>query len=608
GEALPENLDKDHWIARGEGSELEICIPTGVAAFAPATTSFHATDDTPEWLRGYAATSTFTITTVDQWKEIADFIKGEYMSSGDFEGKTVKLGDNIDFASEDMNEYMLGSMATPFAGTFDGQGYTISGFWVEKTDADTAGLFGSTAGGKTATIRNLVITDSHFEAKGCVGALIGQTSGGSTVVENVYVTASVAIVSTDNYVGGLVGHVGQNGYSFIDGEPALSVNACINAANITTDKNDIGGILGNGNNKEIVISNCLNVGDITGYRYVGGICGNLSMTAEVTYCINAGDVNGTSSKNYFADIAVGNVSANREVTISNCYYIDVNAAFVSESNKGTVIFEDNTPYFADLTVAWDDWTNVDGGLPTPFAIDDVLTVSANVNRSVMATGASVRLDVPTGIRFTAAFSKGFVDSLDDTAKIGILITPKTYLDAAGEFTVEALEAYKDTLGKRTYVAVYNYKTVEGCFAYEADEYYVFNAVLANIKAANYELDFCARAFIELEDGTILYSDYNDTNNKRNVKYVAEKSLADTVTLDENEGVDGYMNFVEEVHVKETQKQSTGEYDPDTGDEIFEDVEVDVTKYVYSPYTEAQREVLAGFIPATTEPEEPAANE
>ena len=629
GAALPENLNNGYWVARGEGNELEICIPAGVAEIAPATTSFHAVDDTPEWLKGYAETDKFTITTVEQWKEIANFIKGEYMSSGDFEGKTVELGCEIDFANEDMTAYMLGSMATPFAGTFDGNGAAIIGFRVVVEGADTAGIFGSTAGGKLATIRNLVITDSYFEAKGAVGALIGQTSGGSTVIENVYVTSTVEIVSYGNYAGGLVGHVGQNGYSFIDGEPALSINACVNAAKVigvvekddegeyTFKSQDIGGILGNSNTKDVVVTNCLNVGDITGYRYVGGIVGLASDYITISYCINAGDINATSSKAYAAEIATGNVTIDnkgksnehyREVTISNCYYTDIKVPFVNqaaeeEKDEGTVILEDNTPYFAIPTVDWEGWTEVEGGLPTPFVIADVLTVSANIDRSVMVTGASVRMDTPTGIRFTAQFSKGFVDGLDDTAKIGILIVPKAYLDEAGEFTVDALVALSESIGRKTYVAVYNYKDAEGCFAKSTDEYYIFNAVLANIKAENYTRDFCARAFIELEDGTILYSDYNDTNNRRNVAAVAESAYNDTQKLDENEGVAGYMNFVEETIVKVTEKQFVGQ-DPDSGEDIYEDVEVEVTKYVYSPYTAEQRAILYNFF--YKEPEEPAA--
>ena len=607
GATLPENLNNGFWIARGEGTTLEICIPAAVETYAPAETSFRTTDNTPAWLLGYEAAEEFTITTVEQWKQLANFIKGEYMRAGDFEGKTILLGNDLDFEDEDTTDYMLGSMATPFAGTFDGNGAAIIGFRVVVEGADTAGIFGSTAGGKLATIRNLVIKDSHFEAEGAVGALIGQTSGGSTVIENVYVTATVEIVSTGDYVGGLVGHVGQNGYTFIDGEPALNVSYCINAASITTDKNDVGGILGNGNSKEVVITNCINVGDISGYRFVGGIAGLLSDKAEVRNCINAGDINGTSSRNYFAEIATGNVSSDREVTIADCYYTDIKAIFVNEAaekgnEEGTLTLEGNIPYFAIPTVDWEGWTNVEGGLPTPMVIADVLTISKNVDRSVMLTGASVRMDTPTGIRFTAQFSKGFVDSLNDIAKIGILIVPKAYLDEAGEFTVEALDAYRATLGKTTYIAVYNYKTTEGCFAKTTDEYYAFNAVLA-VKPANYTLDFCARAFIELEDGTILYSDFNATNNTRNVAAVAESAYNDTQKLDENEGIEGYMNFVEETIVKVTEKQVVGQ-DPETGDDIYEDVEVEVTKYVYSPYTAEQRAILYNFF--YKEPEEPAA--
>ena len=576
---LPEGLDSEKWTARGVEGEpmtLELCIPTGVASFAPSTTSFNTIYDVPTWLRNYADTSSFTITSVTQWQQIANYVNGNYVENGDFEGKTVLLGANLTFTGNS-TVYMIGSMTHPFAGTFNGQGYTISGFRAVKTDADEVGLFGSTSGGKVTTIQNLVITNSHFEAAGgAVGALIGQTSGGKTIVENVYVTATVEIVSNGDFVGGLVGHVGQNGYSFITGEPALSVNGCVNAADIETDYNNVGGILGNGNNKVIVISNCLNVGSISGGRTVGGIAGNLSMTATVSNCVNAGPVAATASDNlaYHADIATGNVSAGREVTISNCYYIY--SPFYSASDKGTVNLSGNVAYveIEGKNLGWSGWSQVSGGIPVPTVLaSKVGTLKLYFNFKTL-NGASVRLGEPSGIRFKAQFSKSYIDGLGaNLDRIGVVIAPKVYVDEAGEFTIEALDAYQATLGgKRAYVAIDN----SGAgFVYanastaSADGYYTFNGVLANIKAANYEVEFCAIAFVELKNGEVLYSEYNESRNIRTIADVAEKAYNDVVLLDENAGVTGYMNYVETIE----------------GDE---------TKYKYSPYTAAQRDVLYNF--------------
>ena len=581
---LPEGLDGEKWTARGvegEPKTLEVCIPVGVASFAPATTSFHTTYDVPTWLRAYADTASFTITTVTQWQQIANYVNGAYVENGDFENKTVLLGNNLTF-SGDSTAYMIGSMLHPFAGTFNGQGYTISGFRVVKNDADTAGLFGSTAGGKIATIQNLVITNSHFEAAGAVGALIGQTSGGKTIVENVYVTASVEIVSTDNYVGGIVGHVGQNGYQFITDEPALSVNACVNAATVTAEQsNNVGGILGNENGKRVNVTNCLNVGTITGNSFTSGIIGRIETDTVITNCVNAGQVNGSTEKQ--ADIATGNVTSGREVTISNCYYI-YNPFYNEKSNgtEGTVNLSGNTPYIEieGKNLGWSGWSQVSGGIPVPTSLSSKVGTLKLYFKFKLLNGASVRVGDPSGIRFTAQFSKSYIDGLGSSMEeLGIIVMPKTYLDNIEEFTVDAIEEFETTLGgKRAYVVIDNLG--EG-FRYAnastaaTDGYYTFNGVLANVKEANYTRDFCAIAFVKLTDGTIVYSDYSGGRNCRNIAEVAEKAYNDTVTLETNAGITGYMNFVEAIVENEG-----------TDDEV--------TKYVYSPYTASQRETLYNF--------------
>ena len=153
---------------------------------------------------------------------------------------------------------------------------------------------------------------------------------------------------------------------------------------------------------------------------------------------------------------------------------------------------------------------------------------------------------------------------------GILITPKDYVETAGEFTVEALDALGHSV---------NYKEIN------ADNYvndpdndgsYVFTGVLASVQEGNYTRAFAARAYIKVvENGvaTYYYSDYDAKLNARSIADVAEAAYKDT-------------NPVETEHYK---------YALD----VMEEVEVEgtlttVTKTVYSPYTVDQRKTLLGF--------------
>ena len=132
-----------------------------------------------------------------------------------FEGKTVKLGQDIDL-------YVMGANDEPvsfdpigygynvvFKGTFDGQGHTISNLY---QDGGALGIAQSTAGGGLfasvvdATIKNLTIDNAEIKMDIIdMGTLVGY-SYGTTSYENITVKNSV-IANRNRYTGGVVGEV-----------------------------------------------------------------------------------------------------------------------------------------------------------------------------------------------------------------------------------------------------------------------------------------------------------------------------------------------------------------------------------------------------------------
>ena len=86
----------------------------------------------------------------------------------------------------------IGSSKNKYNGTFDGQGYTISGLNVNETGSNEAGLFGDTAQSNTSpVIKNLTIADSSFvTARGYAGGVAGYGGG---VFENCHTEASVTV-------------------------------------------------------------------------------------------------------------------------------------------------------------------------------------------------------------------------------------------------------------------------------------------------------------------------------------------------------------------------------------------------------------------------------
>ena len=115
-----------------------------------------------------------------------------------------------------------------YAGTFDGNGHTLSGIYIATTTPNT-GLIGYM--GVDGRIENLTMADSNINATGkYCGAFVGDSKGNT---ENCHTQADV-IVSGTEYVGGITGSV--------DG--SASLEQCSNAAKVIASAKYVGGITG----------------------------------------------------------------------------------------------------------------------------------------------------------------------------------------------------------------------------------------------------------------------------------------------------------------------------------------------------------------------------
>lgn len=105
----------------------------------------------------------------------------------------------------------LGGIAThslPYAGTFNGQGHTVSSLFIDRPGETGVGLFGSV--GPTATVTNLSLANVNISGNSEVGAIAGQNSGtisqvsaSGTVAGVVFGTPSANNGATS--IGGLIG-------------------------------------------------------------------------------------------------------------------------------------------------------------------------------------------------------------------------------------------------------------------------------------------------------------------------------------------------------------------------------------------------------------------
>ena len=94
----------------------------------------------------------------------------------------------------------IGSLSHIYSGSFNGQGHSISGLYVNQPEWDYVGLFGYV--GYNPEVKNLTITDSTFIGNHYVGALAGY---GEVTASNIAVGENVT-VRGNAYAGTMVGY------------------------------------------------------------------------------------------------------------------------------------------------------------------------------------------------------------------------------------------------------------------------------------------------------------------------------------------------------------------------------------------------------------------
>lgn len=204
-------------------------------ALVPASAAEITADE--GWYTRETTDSDPTVLEIDNAAELLAFA-AKLNDGHTYKGETVKLTTNITLNAglnaksidpyDDVDDTpavvwpVSGGMTKAFNGTFDGQGYVLSGIYQGTKDADV-GLFGNVAKGCEPTIKNVVITDSIIIGNGQgIGTLFGEIAdpaylladelyGSKTVatVENVYLDTVVVNLSmggnTNMGTGGFVG-------------------------------------------------------------------------------------------------------------------------------------------------------------------------------------------------------------------------------------------------------------------------------------------------------------------------------------------------------------------------------------------------------------------
>jgi len=166
-----------------------------------------------------------------------------------------------------------------YINTLDGNGYVISGLYVDQPTSDTIGLF-SAASIASIQVKNLGVVNAYVHGRKMVGGIFGNNgpdksinSGSGVQILNSYFRGTVV---GDTIVGGLAGL--NSG----------SIEGSRNEGSIFANK-VAGGIAGicRGN-----LTNTSNQGSINNGSVMGGICGSLVSQGVLSRVQNTGEVKG----------------------------------------------------------------------------------------------------------------------------------------------------------------------------------------------------------------------------------------------------------------------------------------------------------------------------
>ena len=225
------------------------------------------------------------------------------------------LAADIDLTAIDWTP--VGNYDTPYTGTFDGGGHTITGLTVTTSD-QYAGLFGYI--GEEGTVMNLTLTDIQIEIESnnrsvYAGGVAGYNAG---TVTDCHTTGSVSGTGSSSY--GSVYTGGVAGYN-----KGGTVTGCHTTGSVSgTGGSDCsvcaGGVVGLNYG---TVTGCYATGDVSGtggssgHVYTGGVVGENDGT--VTGCYATGDVSGTGRFN-FSSVNVGGVVGDNNGTVTGCYH------------------------------------------------------------------------------------------------------------------------------------------------------------------------------------------------------------------------------------------------------------------------------------------------
>ncbi len=262
------------------------------------------------------------ITNCQQLQDMRNNLAGNYVLANDIDCSATRTWNVVGGQAQGFRP--IGLQATPFSGSLNGMGRTVTGLYVKSTQADDyVGLFAHTG---NASVSNLILKDVDFTSNGDIGGIVGFAQQ-RLVLDKVMVTG-VLTSPTGSYIGGLIGECNPDVNNVITNSIA-DVRIIIN--NPSGSFAIVGGLVGSAN------------ANISNSYAKGSIVGNNSIRGGLVGSMDAGRI-----ENSYAAVALSNVVSNiakaggllgelRAGIVTNSFW-DREIATVSVSAGSTAIY------------------------------------------------------------------------------------------------------------------------------------------------------------------------------------------------------------------------------------------------------------------------------
>ena len=247
---------------------------------------------------------------------------------------------------DDVGWIAIGNSTTRFTGEFNGNGYTIAGLQINRSDENNQGLFGYIDDG--GVVRNLNLYDARVVGGNNVGILAGineGTIGNSSVVGTVSAVMSFGGLAGNNGITGVVFNSNAVGTVAADGHIAGGligrtrgqiINSYAQVAVSATGRN-VGGLIGQCGS--CTISNSFALGSVAGLGSrtdrIGGFTGNLVGVFNLINNYAHGDVSGGANRTYGNGGFAGRLIANLDPSSIDRFQLSANYS-VGATDEGFV--------------------------------------------------------------------------------------------------------------------------------------------------------------------------------------------------------------------------------------------------------------------------------